>query len=330
MWRSPWTVRILKLLVSTVLIAAVIWQVGPNAVVPEHVRWGYLLAATGLFLLSNLLGAYQWNLLLTSAGIELSERTVTRAYFIALFFNNFMVGNIGGDVLRAFEVRRNAASNSHGRTAAGVATIIMDRFLGFFTMMWFAGVAAGFSEEHSKAAVPIVGLLGAFVVLGVLITSRRIGTRVDSLVARLLPDRMAQTVVNLRTGFVCMRQRYRVLIFAAFISGFVQGMRIVVHYLCGLAIGVNAPFIYFATFIPLISVAAAIPISFGGLGTREWAAVGLFGTVGVGGAGVVTMELFAHAITLVSSLPGALAFVLRDDSRRVPSEELSPTQVEGP
>ena len=113
------------------------------------------------------------------------------------------------------------------------------------------------------------------------------------------------------------------LLQALVISAFVQGLRIVVHYLCSLSLGLDVPFIYFAAFIPLVSVAAAIPISTGGLGTREWAAVGLFATVGVAGAGVVTMELMAHAVTLVSSLPGAIAFITR---RSVKPEESHKTE----
>ncbi len=215
--RSLWIPRLAKIAVSAVLIAAVIWQVGPKAVVPERLRWGYLVIAVGLFLASNLFGAYQWSLLLRSANIELAPRVVTRAYFVALFFNNFLIGGIGGDVLRALDLRRNSEHGSHGRTAAGVATIVMDRFLGFFTMMWFAGAAAWLTKEHSGATAPIAGLLASFVALGILLTSRRIGRRFDAVVVRMLSDRMARSVVNLRTGFVAMRRRYWFLFFATLV-----------------------------------------------------------------------------------------------------------------
>jgi len=325
-WRSPWVSRVLKLLVSIVLIGGIVWQVGPDAVLPTSFSWWYGIAAVAVFVLSNLLGAYQWNLLLKIAGIELPKRVVTRAYFISLFFNNFLIGNVGGDVLRAFEVRKNASPGLTHTTASGVATIVMDRFLGFFTMMIFAGAAALFTEEHSEFGALIAAVLGSFVVLGVLITSRRIGTRVDACVVGLLPERVSRTITGLRAGFVAMRARWVVLGMAAAVSFLVQGLRIYVHYLCALSIGVDIPLIYFWTFIPLIGVAAAIPISSGGLGPREWAAKWLFTTLpGVGAGGVVAMELLAHVTALVSSLPGAVAFVLRKESTRPPepSQDLS-------
>lgn len=322
-WRNPAVSRALKLLVSVVLVAAIVWQVGPDALRPRVFLWWYALAAVAVFLLSNIVGAYQWSLLLAIAGIRLPGRVVARAYFISLFFNNFLIGSVGGDILRAFEVRKNASPAHENATASGVATIVMDRFLGFFTMMVFAGVAALFTEEHTEFGALIAGVLGVFVVLGVLITSRRIGTGMDACLAWLLPERMASTLSNLRSGFVAMRARWPVLGLAAGVSFVVQGMRIFVHYLCALSIGVDIPLIYFWTFIPLIGVAAAIPVSSGGLGPREWAAKWLFSTLpGVAAGGVVAMELLAHVTALVSSLPGAVAFVLRREAP--PPDESSP------
>ena len=319
--RSLLISRPAKLTLSVALVVAVIWQVGPNAVVPRELHWEWMLAAGLLFLASNVVGSVQWNLLLRGAGISLPMVAVIRAYFVALFFNNFLIGNVGGDVLRALDIRRRAGERDGG-TEAGVATIVMDRFLGFFTMMCFAVGASLFVSERLEAGAMIFLLLAGFVVLGVAITSRRMGKLADGFLAKLLPERLAGSVQNLRDGFVAMRMRPRALAGALALSALVQGARIVVHFLCSLALGLDVPFIYFITFIPLVSVAAAIPISSGGLGTREWAAVGLFSTVGVAGAGVVAMELAAHAITLITSLPGAVTFVTgRDATARAAADD---------
>jgi uncharacterized membrane protein YbhN (UPF0104 family) len=130
-----WMGSIAKIGVSAIMISLVIWQVGPTAVVPETIKWWYVAGAVILFLVSNILGSFQWNLLLRSAAIELPTMKVLRAYFVALFFNNFFIGGVGGDVLRAIDVSRNANNGKSGRTESGVATIVMDRFLGLFTML---------------------------------------------------------------------------------------------------------------------------------------------------------------------------------------------------
>jgi glycosyltransferase 2 family protein len=310
-----WLGSLAKIGVSAIMISLVVWQVGPTAVVPEKIRWWYVVYAVILFLLSNVLGSFQWNLLLRSAAIELPTMKVLRAYFVALFFNNFFIGGVGGDVLRAIDVSRNANNGRAGHTESGVATIVMDRFLGLFTMLWFAGIGVELAHDSRKATLFIFGLLALFVVAGILLTSRRIGTRADRLITKLLPNRLAIVVVNLRAGFASMRERPGTLILAACMSWAVQGMRILVHYLCAVGVGAisiddPAGLAAFFTYIPIVSIVAAIPISIGGLGPRETAAVMLFHRAGIVGGGVVTMELLAHLVTLVSSLPGAIAFII--------------------
>ena len=327
---SPMMNKLIKLVVSFLIIGAVIIGIGPKYLVPQSFDWRYAVAAVLVFLISNVFGAYQWNLLLRGASIRLPVWVMFRAYFVALFFNNFLIGNVGGDVLRALDVRRTVGTEREGQTEAGVSTIVMDRFLGFFTMLCFAGVGAWLSQGHDRVTSAVVILLAVFIITGVLLTSRRIGTLADRAVMRCLPERLAHVVVNLRTGFASMRQRPLLLFSAGAVSITVQALRILVHYLCAMSVGVHeqlfalglsyeAQIGYFFTFIPLISIVAAVPISFGGLGTREAAAVGLFKTVGLQGAqallqplygGVTAMEILAHLAALASSLPGAVAFAM--------------------
>ena len=344
---SGWCGRIIKLVVSLVLIAIVAASVGPKYLVPEFFDWRYAVAAAFVFFVSNLLGAFQWNLLLRGASIGLPMWTMLRAYFVALFFNNFLIGNVGGDVIRAFDVRKNMDPAREGRTEAGVSTIVMDRFLGFFTMLWFAALGASVAHGHTRVTMMVLALLIGFTVTGVLITSSRIGALADRLVMRFLPDRLASVVVNLRSGFAAMRRRKGLLISAAIVSVGVQALRILVHYLCGMSVGVDERLLalglerteqiaYFFTFIPLVSIVAAVPVSFGGLGTREAAAVGLFKTVAYTASraaveplygAVTTMEILAHVTALASSLPGAFAFAFNGPKAVVEGVSDAPAQA---
>jgi hypothetical protein len=58
-------------------------------------------------------------------------------------------------------------------------------------------------------------------------------------------------------------------------------------------------------------VLVALPISFGGIGVRESAAVELFGHVGVSPADAVGMQLTTFILSIVVNLPGWMVFVLR-------------------
>ena len=61
-------------------------------------------------LLSNLLGAFQWGWLVRKAGLRVSRGRLLGHYFIGLFFNNFGVGNLGGDVYKIYSLGRREAA----------------------------------------------------------------------------------------------------------------------------------------------------------------------------------------------------------------------------
>ena len=99
---------LLKLLVSAGLLFYLISQVPLNGfedAFSETVPLFFLLAV-GFFVISNGLGACQWYFLLRAQKFQIKFGQAMIAYWIGVFFNNVLLGNIGGDALRIYDVRR--------------------------------------------------------------------------------------------------------------------------------------------------------------------------------------------------------------------------------
>ena len=79
----------------------------------------------------------RWYYLLIWQGIPTTFITTARINLIGLFFNSFMPGAFGGDLVKAYYV---AKENKEHRTRA-VTTIFIDRILGFETLMLVAFLA---------------------------------------------------------------------------------------------------------------------------------------------------------------------------------------------
>ena len=107
-----------------------------------------------------------------------------------------------------------------------------------------------------------------------------------------------------------------------------QGVRIWTHWWCAraLGIGVEAADIYVA--IPLVAVAAGLPISVGGLGVRDGSGVLLLAPLGIGNAEAVAMEFLAYLVGVATSLLGGLAFLLGTEERpsRAANVEAAPSR----
>ena len=300
----------IKLCVSIGLIAYLFSQMAlaDLADIFAQTQPGLFVGAVLFFVLSNCLGAVQWYLLLRAQDLPVSFRQALVFYFIGVFFNNVLLGNIGGDAMRIYDIRRLT-----GKASGGVAATFMDRFIGLFStcalaLMAYPLIAAVERVWLVSVLVPV--LVGLMVVLAMGL-SRRIGTVIEGLIVRLLPTTVAELVGKLRQSIVVYRHRAGLLFAVWLISLGVQSSRILVYWMAGLALGMDPGLVYFACFQPVAAVLAALPISIGGLGVREGTLVGLFSSVGIGRELATAMSLLGYVAGILASLLGGIAFVVR-------------------
>jgi len=300
----------LKLLVSAGLIAYLAsgmdWR-ELGAVFAGTVLWLFA-AAVLFFVLSNCLGAVQWYLLLRAQRLQVTFKQALVFYFVGVFFNNVLLGNIGGDAMRIYDIRRLT-----GEGSGGVAATIMDRFIGLFSTCFLALAAYPLIASVQRAwlvSVLVPVWLGLIVLLAMGL-SRRIGSFLEDLIIRFLPALVGDLVGRLRRSIVVYRHRVGLLLKVWIISLGVQFCRILVYWSAGLALGMDPGLIFFVCFQPVAAVLAAVPISIGGLGVRENTLVRLFSSVGVGREVSTAMSLLGYVAGILASLLGGIAFVIR-------------------
>lgn len=269
-----------------------------------------LFVALLCLLVSNLTGCLQWKTLLKTQGVRLSYFHVLRLYFVGLFFNNFMPGNVGGDVKKVYDIRVQGGVDSVG---AGLTATFFDRLFGFFFLTLLAlGVGSLFfihDPEQRAFIIPSLWVFLGFCVLFAAIFSRRIGESLAKLFALIFPE-------NINTRVLRMLERFRSFriwnlwgkLFV--LSTITQVLRVLVHYFCGIALGLDIAVSWYFFYIPLVALVSALPISIGGFGPRELLAQSLFAKAGVPVLESVIVQLLAYLAGLVISLFGAIFFVL--------------------
>lgn len=85
----------------------------------------------------------RWYYLLLWQGITTTFKAVLRINCIGMFFNSFMPGALGGDLVKAFYI----AKDSKARKIGAVMTILIDRIIGFQAVMIVAFVALFFNHK---------------------------------------------------------------------------------------------------------------------------------------------------------------------------------------
>jgi uncharacterized protein (TIRG00374 family) len=299
-----------KLCVSALLLAILFWRVDRPAFARtvQTLPLKVVLGCIGLYILGYVISTFRWQRLLLAEGIHLPLWRLTLVYFEAAFFNLFLPTLIGGDIVRGYAIYRITQGHN-----ASIPSILVDRLSGFAALVGIALTALGLAYgriRDPQVAVMLLAVATAFAVLITVLLHDRMKERVSNL---LRIAGLMRFQVKLQ-GMVEALQRYRghrrALGQAILLSALLQALIIVTYYLIGASLNLGVPITYFFVYVPLITVAAMLPVSVAGLGVREGSAVYFFAKVGVDSATALTMSLTWFSLTLIVSGLGGLAFLL--------------------
>ncbi|MSR31583.1 MAG: flippase-like domain-containing protein [Gemmataceae bacterium] len=129
-----------------------------HAVEGQPLHWGFFLASLFFYLLGLLLTLVRWHAMMQSQELGISFGQAIRLGFIGFFFNTFLPGSVGGDVVKAAAVCRNQA-----RRSVAVSVVLLDRAIALWGLIFFAGASGAlfwalgyFSEGAAAQAGKIV------------------------------------------------------------------------------------------------------------------------------------------------------------------------------
>jgi uncharacterized membrane protein YbhN (UPF0104 family) len=262
-----------------------VWEtisVFPPAWVPAMAA---LLAASLVF------GTLKWQVVLHGLG-----RTVT---WIRLFFNTFLPGRTGGDIVRAVSLARSDSSRSRA-----VASVAVDRGLNLLALLLIGAAAAIFDQHLQLSIKQMIWAIAASVSAGLVIM-----VRLRSEIASRAPERFRQTIEALLTGSWDLSG----LVKAGSLAIAVQITMVLTNICAARAMGLNVTDIQLFIAIPLTAIITALPVSINGLGIREAAYATLLALFGIPAEQAVALSLVMTAAIVGWSLIGGLIFIATSD-----------------
>lgn len=273
-----------------------------------------LAAFFAIYLAPFLLTTYRWWLLVVDQGVSISFATAIRLNFIGTFFNNFLLGATGGDVVKAALVGAGT-----GRAARVLSTVLLDRVIGLAVVALIgsgallvstAVVSAPERERMFFPALFVSLTLLGFVAMYLVYYSRRVRA---SAPARWVKARLPLqgALREMDAVFQEYRRKPKLVATTLGVSLASQSAMICGMVVGGGAIGIveAAPWHYFV-FLPMIQVISAVPITVNAWGVGEGAYQTLFGLVGVPGEKAVTLSLLGKLVGILFGLPGGILFAL--------------------
>ncbi|GAB4165680.1 MAG: hypothetical protein Fur0032_02540 [Terrimicrobiaceae bacterium] len=322
--RSAWVQHGLTALQLIVTVGLLWWlfhdAARREAMLDALVRadWRWMVAAVLAAGVCEYFGILRWQIFLRMLHVEVPFREVTRLFFIGAFFNQFLPGTTGGDVVRVLYLMRDRPANK----TEGFLSVAIDRLLAVLVLvvmgLAFAwGRHAWFAQSFSVGNLMKWFAITLFVMLAGLVISFVVTSR--HLLARLprrLPFR--KQIIKLSTLWqLCIENRsdallgtlYTVPMLLAYFTAFTFAAR---AFIPPEKMSFGTLLFDMTSVMPLVTAVSSLPISLNGIGVRE----ALFGEIladlfgqpqGVG----VLISIAGMFVYLLWGLMGAVFYLER-------------------
>lgn len=247
-------------------------------------RPGPFLLAAALGPVQVVLSAIRWRMVSQRLGAPLPGRTATAEYALSTLLNLVLPGGVGGDVLRTWRTHRRLEVPG----IVAIQATLIERGIGQGVVVAAAlgGLLAWPLLQTGQARPP--GALPGVAVLAVILAG---------VVCSPMP--LSAQIRRALHGEVLSH---------ALLSGAIVGSYIAGLALCALALSAPVSGAVLTVFA-LILLAMSLPISVGGWGLRETAAVALLPTLGWSGEAALAVAGLYGLSTLIGALPGALVLL---------------------
>lgn len=264
----------LKLVFSALLLYFIFTRIPFREIlgILGNAQMGYILLALLLFILSKIISAFRLNLYFHSLTIPLSQRSNLKLYLLGMFYNLFLPGGIGGDAYKGYVIRQQFSVP----TRRIVAVLLLDRMSGLLVLFLFACILGLLTSHPAFESV-------RWILTGGIIASVFI--------------------------FWLLNRRFFPYVFAVFwkalgLSALVQCAQVLSVFFLLLALSVEEYRLLYLIIFLLSSIVAVIPLTIGGIGSREL--VFFYGALwlGLDEATSIGVSMAFFLITAVVSLCG--------------------------
>ncbi|CAN5471985.1 lysylphosphatidylglycerol synthase transmembrane domain-containing protein [soil metagenome] len=272
------------------------------------------------YLVVELAAAIRWQVLMRVQGIHLNNMRVGALFLIGMFYNQFMPGGTGGDIIKSYLLLKETPDKKAGALLA----VVFDRVIGLIALICITGVLI-FLRYNYLAQTPetrrilfillivlgssVLALATSFIISGFHLMHRlpqRFPGREKlieiSAAYHLYARHWKATAVAFAMSIIAHLSTFATFLFVAY-ALHAEDVRVTPP--------TPVPVVDFFAIMPIERTISSMPISFGGAGWREIILqILLHNLAGVREGVANLIGSLGFLIILICSLPGGLVYFL--------------------
>jgi len=281
------------------------------------------------YVLVEIAAAFRWHVLLKVQGIHLSLPRLSGLFLIGMFYNQFLPGGTGGDIIKSYFLLKETADKKAGALLA----VVFDRFIGLVALVAITGALISLRFDFLSQTLETRRLLWLLLVLlggsiGVLLSTFVItGFNLVHSLPKKFPGR--EKLIEVSAAYHLYAHHWPATL-VAFGASVVAHLATFATFLCAAyALGAAVPLVNFFAVMPIERTISALPISFAGIGLREKVLqIMLHGLCGVPEATAILIGSLSFLIILICCLPGAIVYFFYKPSGVIKHVKLREMQEE--
>jgi uncharacterized protein (TIRG00374 family) len=306
------------------------WQNGPPELWQSvsHIEPSALIMSVLAVGLVLFVGVIRWRIVLEVQGLHLSWGRATEICAVAHFFNSFLLGSTGGDLMRAYY----AARETHHKKTEAVVTVFVDRLVGLWAMLLFASImmipnVALISSHNSLRAV------AAFVLAMTIACTVIVGLAFWGGVSKRWPGARARLRQLPKGAYLeksldsCREfgQHPAFVPKSLAISMLLNTLTVIQVWFLAKGMHLNISPVALMMIVPTVVLIAAMPITPSGLGVRENLFVLMLSapSIAVPATSALSLSLLAFAGSLFWSLVGGIVYATLRERHHLKESELN-------
>jgi uncharacterized protein (TIRG00374 family) len=290
-------------------------------------RW--IAAALVTYFVVEASAAVRWWILLKVQQIQLSIWRVSGLFLIGMFYNQFLPGGTGGDIIKSYFLLKETP----GKATGALLAVVFDRLVGLVALISLTGtlIALRYGWLTQLAETKnLVWLLMAILASAILMLVTSFVVSGFHL-AHKLPARFPgrEKLIELSAAYHLYARHWRATL-AAFGASIIAHLGTFATFLCvAFAFRASVGVIDFFAVMPIERTISSLPISFAGVGLREKIfQIMLHGLCGVPEAVAVLIGSMSFLVMLACSAPGGIVYFFYRPSGRTGHVKLSEMRKE--
>ncbi len=261
------------------------------------------------YLIVEIAAAVRWQILLRVQKIRLNLARLSGLFLIGMFYNQFLPGGTGGDIIKSYLLLKETAEHKAGALLA----VVFDRLIGLVALVAITVTLVSLRFDLLSRTPETRNLLWLLLfVLGIsisaLIASFVVsGFNLFHLLPRKFPGR--DKLIEIAAAYH-LYARHWVATFFAFAASLVAHLATFTTFLCvAYAFHAGVKLIDFFAVLPVERTLTALPISFAGVGLREQILqIMLHNLCGVPVAVAKLIGTMSFLVILVCCAPGGIVY----------------------